>query len=75
MHEIQVIMEGLIIITGALSRKALAFNNQSKIENHQSAILGPPRRLDTKESPVVSFLHEYNDTRLRAGARGSTGAA
>jgi len=40
MCEIQVILEGLIIITGALSRKALAFNNQSKIENHQSAIRG-----------------------------------
>ncbi len=40
MCEIQVIMEGLIIITGTLPRKALAFNNQSKIKNHQSAIRG-----------------------------------
>ena len=40
MSEMQVIMEGLIIITVALSRNALAFNHQSEIENHQSAIRG-----------------------------------
>ena len=36
MCEMQVITEGLIIITGVLSRKAFAFNNQSKIINPQS---------------------------------------
>ncbi len=39
MCEMQDITEGLITITGVLSRKALAFNNQSQIENQQSAIV------------------------------------
>ncbi len=49
MCEIQVIREGLIIITGALSRKALAFNNQSKITNPQS--LAPTPALNPSDEP------------------------
>ena len=48
MCEIQGIMKGLIIITGELSRKAQAFNDQSKIQNHQSAIRAVPFALDAQ---------------------------
>ena len=50
MCEMQVIMEGLIIIAGALSCKALAFNNQSKIVNHQSAIRWAIQNIDFASS-------------------------